>query len=628
MPHLFPSFDPPRGTTLAQWGELQVEEKSYQPLETVVLWVGPGASGATRYRVEWFDGLGQRYGWHEGRFDDSTERVEFLAGGAPGMQFVRLWLDGSEQPCRLVNFYLAAETRLTTGDHTLDVIYPLSHEAMRLNRRRYQLDGGSVVGYTTADSVQTLAYWLRDMLYNLPGYMLWEQDVASGYAAILRRQHDDGSLPDGVRADGSTWRMITESDVEYLAMLAVYRTWLITGDEAWLAEHLPAADRALEHLLGSPLRWDPEQQFVVRAHTCDTWDFSIYDGDRYDATTPKVASLCDQTGYYQALCARAEIEEQRAGGHPAKAQEWRERAERFRLLAADRLWDGEKFQHHLHLGEFDHGSFDETRQLAMSNTWALTRGFATVDQGARIVNTYRRRQTETGDPYPWWSLQPGYPHQDYPFLARNSYQHTGGYCNGGLMPWVGGALAHGSFVCGESPYGVELLRDYGKFLSDRDGEIYTWYWPNGEPGFRTGNTTGHDGWGMGHWVAALFEGLCGLELTAPAMRRVTLSPRWAATDRNDVTCIAALPASEAYTAYRWRARPGAALDLTVTSSGESIDLHVLLPETAHLLGATVNGENYPATETAVGMDRYAELTLTEPGVTQVVVYLRRASDED
>ncbi|MBI2301658.1 MAG: hypothetical protein HYU66_22380, partial [Armatimonadetes bacterium] len=422
--------------------------------------------------------------------------------------------------------------------------------------------------------------------------------------------------PDGVRADGSTWRMVAESDVEYLAVLALWRTWLISGDDQWLAEWLRASERALQHLRESPLRWDAEQGLVRRAHTCDTWDFSIYDGDRYDASTPAVAALCDQTGYHQALLALAQIYEHL--GRRNEAMECREEAKRFRLRAVHLLWDGEKLQHHHHLDAFDHGTFDETRQLAMSNPWAILRGLVEVPQAQRILHTYRRRWEETGDRFPWWSLQPGYPHADYPFLRNHKYQHTGGYCNGGLMPWVGGALSHAAFVAGEAVFGAELLRDYAQFLVEQGGEIYTWYWPDMQPGFRTANTTGHDGWGMGHWLAALFEGLAGVESTGPAMRTVTLSPRWTAAGIDDVSCTVHLPSSEAYLAYRWTARPDGVV-IELTGVAERIELRVLCPEARRAERVTVGGREAEWADELVGVDRYARVGVEGVGVRRVGV---------
>ena len=613
----FRAFDPPRGTVRADWGELAADRKRYAPLEPVTLTIGPADTGAKTWRVEWFDGLGRSYGWAEGAFDGATAQVSYPIGGAPGMQFARLWLDGAGQWCRLINVYLAAETTLRCGDPALDAVYPMSRDSMLLNRRRYRLAEGQVVGYTTADSVQTLAYWLRDMFYNLPGYRLWEQDLGSGFAALFARQHEDGSLPDGVRADGSTWRMITESDVEYLAALALHQTWLATGDDGWLKANLPAVQRAMDHLRQSPLRWDEKRKLVRRAHTCDTWDFSIYDGDKYTAETPKVASLCDQTGYYAALVAMADV--YRQVGEGDLALRTAEEASIFRNAANGRLWDGVKFQHHLHLDPFEHGDFDEANQLAMSNTWAICRAFAEPEQAQRIVETYRLRWIQTGDRFPWWSLQPGYPHEDYPFLDHQPYQHTGGYCNGGLMPWVGGALCWGACLAGEEPFAFQLMRDYAAFLQETDGQIFTWYWPNGEPGFRTANTTGHDGWAMGHWLGALFEGLAGITITGPAMKTVGISPRWAADEQfDDVSCVMHLPASECYTAYRWtRTKHG--LELLVTGVADRMNLRLLLPEGLEPSEVRVDHQPVEVKLAALGLSRYLVLDLEGGKVTRIEV---------
>ena len=58
----------------------------------------------------------------------------------------------------------------------------------------------------------------------------------------------------------------------------------------------------------------------------------------------------------------------------------------YRAKAGALLWDGTKFQHHVHLEPIDHGDFDERAQLTMSNTWAITRGMASgeiLNRGAR-----------------------------------------------------------------------------------------------------------------------------------------------------------------------------------------------------------------------------------------------------
>jgi len=74
-----------------------------------------------------------------------------------------------------------------------------------------------------------------------------------------------------------------------------------------------------------------------------------------------------------------------------QARDYRERAVKL-------LWDGTKFLHHVQMDKIDHDGFDESKQLAMGNTWAVTRGLADSLQPASVVDEYRRRQrrsTET-----------------------------------------------------------------------------------------------------------------------------------------------------------------------------------------------------------------------------------------
>lgn len=609
------SFVPPQAVTEAAWGVLRVEKKKYKPLEEVQLTISAPVSGAETYRLEWYDGLGNLYGRAEGKLVDGKGQCNFQAGGFPGMHYVRLFFDDAETHSRLVNFYLKAETEFTTGNSALDAIYPLTREAMLLNRRRYPLPEGEVVGYTTADSLQTLAYWLRDMFYNEGGFLLFERDVKSGYEALFSRQHPDGTFPDGVRADGSTWRMISESDVEYIAVLATWTTWMVTGDDAWLKRNLPRVERGFQTLISDPLRWDKKVGMVRRAHTCDTWDFSIYEGDVFNEQTPAVAATCDQSGVYLAMLCLADMHEHL--GNAEKAEEYRKDAHVFRERVISYLWDGEKFQHHLHLAPFDHGDFLEQDQLAMGNTWAMVRGLADTAMSRKIIATYRQRQAQTGAKYPWWSLEPGYPQEMGEFLMSDAHMQTGGYCNGGLMPWVGGCLAQAALENGEEEYGAKLLLDYAEFFQKAGGELYTWYWQNGDPGFRTTNTTGHDGWAMGHWMQALWQGLAGVQLLKPALDVVKIAPRWQAAGCTQAQVIFHLPSSDRYIAYRWK-KVEREIQLQLTGVSRSYQLQLLVPQKENLQ-LFVDGRAAAFETKEVGESIYLEAELAGTGIRQIQV---------
>ena len=296
-------------------------------------------------------------------------------------------------------------------------------------------------------------------------------------------------------------------------------------------------------------------------------------------------ATCDQSGY--ALAFRAMGLMYRELGNTERAAHWEREAAEYQKRATALLWDGTKFLHHVHLDKIDHGGFDENNQLAMGNTWAITRGMANPEQAGKIVDEYRRRQKVTGDKYPWWSLQPGYP--DYLGYWKEAFRKQGAYANGGLMPWVGGELCHSAFMSGRESYGVELLRQWSDHLR-RTGGARVWYWPNGEPGFRTKNEVNTAGWGMAQWVDALVEGLAGINDTSRQMRTLEVSPRWAATPVESVRASARYATGNDYFAYRMRVvRPQRAIELEHSGSGDGLVFRVLLPAGWKASSVTVDG---------------------------------------
>ena len=228
----------------------------------------------------------------------------------------------------------------------------------------------------------------------------------------------------------------------------------------------------------------------------------------------------------------------------------------------------------------------------MGNTWAMTRGLATPEQSRQIVDEYRRRHGETGDAYPWWSLQPGYP-DELGYFSR-PYCKQGGYANGGLMPWVGGELCRGALLhaaasatawncCGSMPTTCAAP------AAPRSGTGPTASRASAPP---TKSPTPAGAWPSG--VSALVEGLAGIRDQSGQMRRVELAPRWAATPLREARVTARYAASQAYFAYRWRMdEADGTIRLTYSGSGEQADFRVLLPEGCEPVTVSVPGEAGP-----------------------------------
>jgi hypothetical protein len=558
--------------TVGAFGWISADRSSYRPLDTVTLRIEGRAAGDTTCTIRVHDPEQRRYFEREVPLSSNRGQIRFTAAGPLGNHYVYLWFPGQLRYSRYLNFRLDAETAIESGDRDLDLLYPYTRDRMPLGRREYLTPRGKFVGYISADTNHFDGIWLRDWMYGLPAYKYWERDMSCGLDRFLEVQREDGQVADGIERDGRTWRVGLESDVEYILTLGVWQTWQATGDDAWLAASLPRLQRALGYIMTDPKHWDASNRLIKRQHSCDTWDYDI-DGATDKGTGRHVLATCDQSGY--ALAFRAMALMYRRLGKTADAGRWEREAAGYRERAVKLLWDGGKFLHHVHLDPaITHGDFDESKQLAMGNTWAVTRGLASLEQSMKVVDEYRRRHRETGDAYPWWSLQPGYP--DRLNYWKDDFRKQGGYANGGLMPWVGGELCRGAFFSGRETYAVELLRQYVGHLR-KTGGAQVWYWPDGTPGHRTVNEVNYAGWGMAQWVDALVEGLAGIRDVDGQMRNVDLRPRWAATKVNDVRAIARYAASNAYFAYRMRSSADR-IAIEYTGSAKPGAIRVLLPD--------------------------------------------------
>lgn len=634
----------PPATTVRAYGDLWTDRDEYQPLDTVTVSIIGRAKGDDRCHVRVEDAALRPYFEAEVLLENGNGVVSFTAAGALGVHWVYLRfadkdpetpftaslppeargaagespacphyyapnfgqpddVRGAGRHVRYTNFILDAATVVRTGDEGYDSLCEVTRRRMSLNRRVFHLDSGPMAYYCSADSWSTSAAWLRDWIYHLPAARLWECELTAGLERFAQAQEPDGMIPDFVRFDGKTGRMSVESDVEYIVVMGVWGVWRITGDASWLAGKLPMLERALEYVRNDPLRWDEECQLVTRAHTCDTWDFEIGGLDEF-VDNRKVIATCDQSGYYLAHALMAEMHA--ALNQPERARWYADEAEAYRTRANALLWDGTKYLHHVHRTPLEHPGFDETVQLAAGNTWAMTRGLADTEQATTIIDEYRHRHESTGDAFPWWSLQPGYPdHLGYwPGLPHCS---QGGYANGGLLPYVGAELCRACFKHGRERYGLELLRQYLDHLRRTGDRVHVWYWPNGEPGLRTANEVPHNGWGMAEWLLALLEGLAGISDTAPRMAGIRLAPRWAITDRNRIYVSMRYAVNDAYFAYRMELDSEARIiRIDCTGSGREVEFHVLLPDGHRTRQITSAGRPVDFQEVLIDESRYVD----------------------
>ena len=132
---------------------------------------------------------------------------------------------------------------------------------------------------------------------------------------------------------------------------------------------------------------------------------------------------------------------------------------------------------------------------------------------------------------------------------------------------------------------------------------------------------GPDNWAGATCMLALMQGLAGVQDQATAFRRVRLSPRWLAAGVDAARVTVRYPASRGYLTYRYHHDALArCVEITLTGSGDSGDLRVLLPGgTRGVRRAMIDGKLVVADTERVEESFYATLAvpLGKPAVVRV-----------
>ena len=114
---------------------------------------------------------------------------------------------------------------------------------------------------------------------------------------------------------------------------------------------------------------------------------------------------------------------------------------------------------------------------------------------ASIIHQYQSRKSESGSFAEWFSIHPPFPGG----IFGDEKLIKGAYCNGGIMPLVGGELAKAALENGFEEYGVSILNQYYTMISVK-GESYLWYFPDGRHSTTETSTSPDamptDGWGI------------------------------------------------------------------------------------------------------------------------------------
>jgi len=507
--------------------------------------------------------------------------------GKPGVHHieVRTPQPGGRPYLRHGSFRVSASTSLSTDTGEIDELLALLEEGLRQSIDVTCVNGKPRTYYKAADNTfQNLAF----PPFAVGALRYFIRDLKSMFEAIYDNQWPSGRLPDHVYGDAypcpQTPRRIRTcmADLEVGTAWNLCLAWHAHGDDDWLRAILPKVEAAIEYATTDPTMFDQTHGTIKRPHTLDEWDIAFTGNGEHYFTDDRSKFVIMQGDTAQLCYACALLSEAFASiGRTDRAARYRLLRDRYYRLGNRLFWDGVKYRHHIHLDPFDHGGFDEDDQLTMSNAAAITRGLADHRKAVSIINEYVRRWKETGDRFPWWSLQPGYP-DELGYFPRHQGEvwslKKGHYANGGLFPWVGGELCRAAFQHGMEDLAYRLLEDVHYVLKRDNGALFTWYNLDGTAAINAPhNQTNYDPWGLAPWTQAVVEELAGIKPLGKLMNRVLCAPRWPVTKARSVSATAHFPASDAYFSYRYHLSQDR-IEIRFGGTGERVSFRILLPK--------------------------------------------------
>lgn len=525
-----------------------------------------------------------------------------------------------------------SEVSIRTGRPEFDGLYPLVRGFLEHDRLDLVIDGQAMRGYRSPDA---RSVWIRDHSDMMRGFRHFETDLLPIVQHFADTQAANGRIfdyvttfPEKLPSERENWtkyvRVPVEADVEYRLVKAAYLAWQATGDDGWARELLPRLEKALAYIRTHPWYWHEPLGLVKRAYTIDTWDFA-YTAGRHEWLQFQIDDKTfwgvmhgDNSGYYEAYRLLARLH--RRVGSGERAGWWEREAERLRASLVSACWNGRFFTHFVKLTPVTIDGVSEAEQLSLSNPMAINRGVTDHAQAVSILREYQRRRTTSRAFAEWFSIEPPFPDG----IFGDSILVAGAYCNGGIMPLVGGELACAAFEHGFESYGADVLRRYYDLVSST-GETYLWYFPDGAPSRVETSTSPEalptDGWGSSAMLWALVEGLAGVVDLGRCYDTVLLAPRWLAAGIDEAEVSVGYAASGTGVSYRFTSRAGA-LRLEVDGDARDVRCHVLLPDGARVSAVRLGRSGLPFSEARVESSAYADFASPMHGSAEFTIELQ------
>lgn len=476
---------------------------------------------------------------------------------------------------------------IKTGHPQFDNLVTLVKGFLEKDTLDLIIDGKKIRGYRSPDAKSV---WIRDYSDMIRAFRYFETDLKSTVNHFADNQSANGRIfdyfttfPEKLPCERENWtkyvRVPVEADVEYRFIKAAFIAWQATGDDAFIGKLLPSLEKALEYIMTS-WYWNAEKFLVRRPYTIDTWDFA-YTAGKYDWLQFQINDDTfwgymhgDNSGYYEAFRILSLL----FGyfGNKVLSEKWALNSAKLKDSMNTHCWNGKYYTHFVKITPVSVTGVDEARQLSLSNPMDINRGVTSREMAASIIHQYQSRKSESGSFAEWFSIHPPFPDG----IFGDEKLIKGAYCNGGIMPLVGGELAKAALENGFEEYGVSILNQYYNMIYVK-GESYLWYFPDGRHSTTETSTSPDamptDGWGSGAMLYALTEGLAGVTDIMKGFRNIKLSPRWAAAGVDEAEVMIDYPASGEYVKYNY-SKTGGTINLKVEGSPESIELRLYIPD--------------------------------------------------
>ncbi|MGE5315732.1 MAG: hypothetical protein ACM3Q4_13650, partial [Acidobacteriota bacterium] len=341
------------------------------------------------------------------------------------------------------------QTYIACSNDRLNTLVPRIKGFLQKDFTDYNMFGTQVRGYRSPDAP---SIWIRDHSDMMRGFRYFEPNMQSTVDHFAETQTAKGWLfdyftmtPEKVPCEKENWakyvRVPVEADVEFRFVKAAYMAWQATGDDAWIKKLMPVMERALNYIMTDEWRWDAAVKLVKRAYTMDTWDFDYTAGRHpwlnFQITPHTFWGIMhgDNSGYFEAFthmsALYAHLKDKKRSAY------WKKQAEDLRRRANKLCFNGRYYTHFVKRVPVTVEGVDEASQLSLSNPMDINRGLATHPMAVSILNEYRKRAREVDTFAEWFSIDPPFPAG----IWGDEKIVKGMYCNGGIMPLVGGEIA-------------------------------------------------------------------------------------------------------------------------------------------------------------------------------------------